>query len=125
MGQKLSTVALVLVALLPRPALAGDDAICQAVQHDVQAYLAKGASCPCPYSLTHDGHACGKRSAWAKMGSTAPRCHADETAARMATPSMTRRPELACSGEEVARPAPIEVGEMITAGLTGRERMPY
>lgn len=118
MGQKLSTVALMLVALLPRPALAADDAMCQAVQRDVQAYLAQGASCSCPYSLTHDGHACGKRSARAKMGRTAPRGFADEMSARIATPSMTRRPELACGGEEIARPMPMQVDESLKA-MTG------
>jgi len=97
------------------------DRVGQTIVRLVACYLASGVSCPCPYSVTHDGHACGKRSALAKMGAMAPRCYADETAAQLAPPAITRRPESAFDGEEAARSLLMQASWVMIAGLVDME----
>jgi hypothetical protein len=57
-------------------AASSDDQIRQQiVQASVNAYLATGHPCACPYNTMRNGRACGGRSAYSRPGGAAPLCY--------------------------------------------------
>lgn len=79
---------LVLAALLPILALAGDadgkgrlsDA--QVKQRIIKASINEyPGNCPCPYNSASNGSRCGRRSAWDRAGGYAPMCYASDVTA--------------------------------------------
>jgi hypothetical protein len=47
----------------------------QIIQDSVDAYLASGHPCACPYNSARNGSSCGGRSAYSRPGGAAPLCY--------------------------------------------------
>jgi hypothetical protein len=47
----------------------------QIIQESVDAYLATGHPCACPYNSARNGSSCGRRSACSRPGGAAPLCY--------------------------------------------------
>jgi hypothetical protein len=47
----------------------------QIIQQSVDAYLATGHPCACPYNLARNGSSCGGRSAYSRPGGASPLCY--------------------------------------------------
>ena len=68
--------AVVVLSALPASARAplSDAAVRQAIiQDSVEAYIATGHPCACPYNSARNGSSCGGRSAYSRPGGAAPR----------------------------------------------------
>jgi len=75
-------IAGLLIAGLTGPvAVAGDDAVKQAIiRESIATYP---GNCPCPYNTASNGSRCGKRSAWSRAGGYAPICYPEEVTQEM------------------------------------------
>lgn len=49
----------------------------------VSAYKATGRPCACPSDTMRNGHACGGRSAWSRLGGFKPLCFPSDVSAAM------------------------------------------
>ena len=55
------------------------------VQESVNAYLASGRPCACPYNMMRNGQACEGRSAYSRPGGAAPLCYLSDVTAQQVT----------------------------------------
>jgi hypothetical protein len=55
----------------------------QIIQHNVDAYLATGHPCACPYNLVRNGSSCGARSAYSRPSGASPLCYPSDVSDRM------------------------------------------
>jgi hypothetical protein len=55
----------------------------QIIQQSVNAYLATGHPCACPYNLARNGSSCGGRSANSRPGGAAPICYPSDVTNQM------------------------------------------
>jgi hypothetical protein len=47
----------------------------QIIQESIDAYLATGHPCACPYNSARNGSNCGRRSAYSRPGGASPFCY--------------------------------------------------
>jgi hypothetical protein len=55
----------------------------QIIQQSVDAYLATGHPCACPYNLARNGSTCGGRSAYSRPGGASPLCYPSDVTDQM------------------------------------------
>jgi hypothetical protein len=55
----------------------------QIVKQSVDAYLATGHPCACPYNLTRSGSRYGARSAYSRPGGASPLCYPSDVTEQM------------------------------------------
>ena len=55
------------------------------IQQSVNAYLATGHPCACPYNLARNGSNCGGRSAYSRPGGASPLCYPSDVTDGMVT----------------------------------------
>jgi hypothetical protein len=55
----------------------------QIVSESVDAYLATGHPCACPYNSARNGSTCGKRSAYSRPGGASPLCYSSDVTEQM------------------------------------------
>lgn len=53
------------------------------VKESVNAYLATGHPCACPYNMMRNGRTCGGRSAYSRPGGAAPPCYPQDVSDAM------------------------------------------
>jgi hypothetical protein len=79
LAKRLSIVAM--AALVGVPAFAQRATLTDAqirdaiIRDSVNAYLATGHPCACPYNTMRNGRACGARSAYSRPGGASPLCY--------------------------------------------------
>lgn len=69
-----STLLMSLLILVPQTSFAATSGVKknEMIKKSILSY--KG-NCPCPYSTMKNGRACGKNSAWSKLGGVKPLCY--------------------------------------------------
>ena len=63
------------------------------VQESVNAYLASGKPCACPYNIMRNGQPCGARSAYSRPGGAAPQCYLSDVSTNHVTAWRARNRE--------------------------------
>jgi hypothetical protein len=60
--------------------LSDTEIVQQMIRDSIASY---SGNCPCPYNSTRSGSACGRRSAYSKLGGYAPICYPNDVSAAM------------------------------------------
>jgi hypothetical protein len=70
-------------AFAQRAALADAQVRDAIIRDSINAYLATGHHCACPYNTMRNGHPCGNVSAYVRPGGASPLCYPKDVSDRM------------------------------------------